>query len=271
MTDEQPVVDSGLACLVMLARFHNVAASAEQLTHEYAEDGRLFGRAEMLLAAKKLGLKTKLARSSLSRLSLTPLPAVATDSDGSFFIIARLDGGKALIHDPRVQRPEMLSSDDLEARWTGELILIRSEASLAGDLARFDFSWFIPAIVKYRKLLGEVLLVSFVLQIFALLTPLFFQVVMDKVLVHRGLSTLDVIAIGLLGIMFFETLLSGLRSYVLAHTAWSTESYRVSPAMLSKTNVWGWFTAQGYSSSRTAFRWAKTRFRCRQVWPCGQR
>ncbi len=212
-------LDTGLATLVMLARFHNVAASPEQLSHEFAEDGRRFGCAELLLAARKLGLKAKSARSSIARLSHTPLPAIATTEDGRFFIIARLDDGKALIHDPQAQRPEVLSFDDLEARWTGELILIRSEASLAGDLARFDFSWFIPAIVKYRKLLGEVLLVSFVLQIFALLTPLFFQVVMDKVLVHRGLTTLDVIAIGLLGIMIFETLLSGLRSYVFAHTA----------------------------------------------------
>ncbi|MDP1902697.1 MAG: ABC transporter transmembrane domain-containing protein, partial [Pseudomonadota bacterium] len=78
--------------------------------------------------------------------------------------------------------------------------------------------WFIPAIVKYRKLLGEILLVSFALQLFALVTPLFFQVVMDKVLVHRGLSTLDVIAVGLFAVMVFETLLSGLRSYVFAHT-----------------------------------------------------
>ncbi|WP_277225631.1 ABC transporter transmembrane domain-containing protein, partial [Pseudomonas indica] len=205
--------------LVMLARFHNVAASPEQLTHEFAEDGRRFGKAELLLSAKKLGLKAKPARSTLARLSHTPLPAIAADGEGRFFIIARLDDGQALIHDPRAQRPEVLSFEDLEARWTGELVLIRSEASLAGELSKFDFTWFIPAIVKYRKLLGEVLLVSFVLQIFALLTPLFFQVVMDKVLVHRGLSTLDVIAIGLLGIMLFETLLSGLRSYVFAHTA----------------------------------------------------
>ncbi|SER39995.1 ATP-binding cassette, subfamily B, HlyB/CyaB, partial [Pseudomonas cuatrocienegasensis] len=212
-------LDTGLACLVMLARFHNVAASAEQLAHEYAEDGRTFGKVELLLAAKKLGLKAKSARSSLGRLSQTPLPAIACDQDGRFFIIARLDDDKALIHDPAAQRPEVLSHEALQQRWSGELILIRSEASVAGELSRFDFTWFIPAIVKYRKLLGEVLLVSFVLQIFALLTPLFFQVVMDKVLVHRGLSTLDVIAIGLLGIMIFETLLSGLRSYVFAHTA----------------------------------------------------
>ncbi|MBB1520841.1 type I secretion system permease/ATPase [Aquipseudomonas guryensis] len=215
----QPEVDSGLACLVMLARFHNVAASPEQLAHEFAEDGRPFGRPELLLAAKQLGLKAKSVRSKLERLAHVPLPAIATAHDGRFFIIARLDDGKALIHDPQAQRPEVLSFEELEQRWTGELLLIRSESSLAGELSKFDFTWFIPAIVKYRKLLGEVLLVSFVLQIFALLTPLFFQVVMDKVLVHRGLSTLDVIAIGLLGIMLFETALSGLRSYVFAHTA----------------------------------------------------
>jgi len=216
---DSPALDTGLACLVMLARFHNLAASPEQLAHEFAEDGRAFGRGELLLAAKKLGLKAKSARSKPERLTHTPLPAIAASVDGRFFIIARIDDGKALIHDPQSQRPEVLGFEELEARWTGELIMIRSEASLAGELSKFDFTWFIPAIVKYRKLLGEVLLVSFVLQIFALLTPLFFQVVMDKVLVHRGLSTLDVIAIGLLGIMLFETALSGLRSYVFAHTA----------------------------------------------------
>lgn len=215
----QPELDTGLACLVMLARIHNVAASAEQLSHEHAEDGRLFGRTELLLAAKQLGLRAKITRCSLARLTHTPLPAIATANDGRFFIIARLDEGKVLIHDPQAQRPEVLTFDELRARWAGELILLQSQASVAGDLARFDFSWFIPAIVKYRKLLSEVLLVSLVLNIFALLTPLFFQVVMDKVLVHRGLSTLDVIALGLLAIMIFETLLSGLRSYVFAHTA----------------------------------------------------
>lgn len=211
--------DTGLMCLVMLARFHNIAASAEQLAHEFTPPGDKFGSAELLLAARKLGLKAKSVHSRPERLAHTPLPAIARAQDGHYFIIARFDQGKALIQDTREHRPEVLELEALAARWSGELLLLRSEASQAADLARFDFTWFIPAIVKYRKLLGEVLLASFVLQIFALLTPLFFQVVMDKVLVHRGLSTLDVLAVGLLGIMLFETLLSGLRSYVFTHTA----------------------------------------------------
>jgi subfamily B ATP-binding cassette protein HlyB/CyaB len=213
------VVDTGLTCLVMLARFHNVAVSAEQLSHEYVSQGQPFGKAEILLASRKLALKAKAIKTTIERLVQTPLPAIACASDGRFFIIARLDQDKILIHNPESLRPEVLSADQLLGMWQGELILLSSQASQAAELAKFDFTWFIPSIVKYRKLLGEVLLVSFVLQIFSLLTPLFFQVVMDKVLVHHGLTTLDVIAVGLLGIMLFETALSGLRTYVFAHTA----------------------------------------------------
>ena len=213
------VVDTGLACLVMLARFHNLAVSPEQLTHEYLDSDQQFTAAQLLLAAQQLGLKAKAVQSAVDRLAHVPLPAIARSTDGQFFIIARREPGQVLIHDPCQQRPEALSLEALAARWSGELILIRSKAALVRESSKFDFTWFIPAIVKYRALLGEVLLVSFVLQIFALLTPLFFQVVMDKVLVHRGLTTLDVIAVGLLGILLFESALSGLRTYVFAHTA----------------------------------------------------
>jgi len=213
-----PTSDSGLACLVMLARFHQIAADPEHLAHQFKVSAEDFGRTEILLAAKQLGLQAKPVKTSIDRLDRTPLPAMAVARDGSFFILARSDADKMLIHDPRAERPQIVSRDELLTRWGGELILFTSRASMTGELAKFDFSWFIPAVVKYRRLLGEVLLVSFVLNLFALVTPLFFQVVMDKVLVHRGLTTLDVIAIGLLVVSVFEVVLSGLRSYVFAHT-----------------------------------------------------
>lgn len=210
--------DSGLACLVMLARFHQIATDPDQLAHQFKVGGAPFGMAEILLAAKHLGLRAKTVRTSIGRLDRTPLPAIAADRAGGYFIIARSDGDKALIHDPQAERPQVASHDELALRWNGELLLFASRASLTGDLAKFDFTWFVPAIVKYRRLLGEVLLVSFVLQFFALITPLFFQVVMDKVLVHRGFTTLDVIAIGLTVVVVFEVCLTALRSYVFAHT-----------------------------------------------------
>jgi subfamily B ATP-binding cassette protein HlyB/CyaB len=91
-------------------------------------------------------------------------------------------------------------------------------ASLADVARRFDFTWFLQAMHKYRRLLGEVLIASFFLQLFALVTPLFFQVVTDKVPTHRGFTTLDVLVVGLIAVTVFETILGALRTYVFAHT-----------------------------------------------------
>lgn len=81
-----PIMDTGLACLIMLARFHNLAASAEQLSHEFSVDKQVFAQAELLLAARKLGLKAKVVRTSLTRLGSTPLPAIAIDREGRFLL-----------------------------------------------------------------------------------------------------------------------------------------------------------------------------------------
>lgn len=214
--------DTGLACLVLLGRLHGVAAEPEQLAHEFAT-GEPFGVSEILLAAKQLGLKAKEARSDISRIDKLPLPAIAIreDSEGrpGFFVLARVEGEQVLIQDPAAARPETLSLTELQARWTGRVLLFASRASARAELSRFDFTWFIPAIIKYRALLTEVLLVSFVLQLFGLVTPLFFQVVMDKVLVHRGFATLDVIGVGFLAVILFDVALTTLRGYVFAHTA----------------------------------------------------
>lgn len=210
--------DSGLICLAMLARLHGVAVDPDHLAHVHRSNGQAMNKTDMLLAAKQLGLQAKIVAIKLDRLEKTPLPAIAVGRDGRFFIIARAEAKQVLIQDPAVNRPESLAIDVLTARWDGELMLFTSRATFANEMSKFDFTWFIPAIVKYRKLLSEVLLVSLVLQCFALVTPLFFQVVMDKVLVHRGFTTLDVIAAGLIGVVIFEVALNALRSYVFAHT-----------------------------------------------------
>lgn len=174
---------------------------------------------DLLFAARHLGLKAKLSRTSTDRLSLTPLPALALLRDGRTVVLAQCDGQRVLLQDPSGQlqggRPVIEPLVAFAEQWTGELVLVTSRASVAGELAKFDFSWFIPSLVKYRKLFGEVLLVSLFLQLFALISPLFFQVVMDKVLVHNGLTTLDVLVIGLLVVVVFESVLTALRTYVV--------------------------------------------------------
>jgi subfamily B ATP-binding cassette protein HlyB/CyaB len=112
----------------------------------------------------------------------------------------------------------MMTRAELEAVWDGRLVLMARRARLTDLGRRFDITWFLGAVHKYRGLLGEVLVASFFLQIFALISPLFFQVVIDKVLVHRSMSTLDVLVVGLVAIAVFETVLGVLRTYLFSHT-----------------------------------------------------
>ena len=203
---------------MLVARLHGIAVDADQLRHEQRTQSGNFQTKDLLAAAGRIGLKAKATKFSRDRLASTPFPAIAADRAGRFFVVARVQEQRVLIHDPAVGRPETWPHSRLEERDVHEVILVTSRASIIGELRRFDVSWFIPAIVKYRHLLGEVLVVSLFLQFFALATPLFFQVVMDKVLVHRAFSTLDVIACGLLLMVVFEVTLSALRSYIFAHT-----------------------------------------------------
>jgi len=212
----QGVPGSGIDALILILRFHELAVDPAQVRHQFA--GAPFGIAEILRCAKELKLKARAVVADWRRLAKVPLPALAECRDGSFLVLARLVDDKALIQDPAVGRPQLLSRSELEARWNGRLVLIARRASL-GDLARkFDVTWFIQAIYKYRWILSEVLVVSFFLQLFALVTPIFFQVVIDKVLVHRGLTTLDVLIIGLMTVSIFEFGLGALRTYVFSHT-----------------------------------------------------
>ena len=205
-------------CLLILARFYDLPADGSQLRHQFAQSGQPLSDTELLRAAKHLGLKAGLLKTQWSKLPGTPLPAVAKRMDGRYVVLAKIDGDKALIQDPAEARPLVLSREQFESAWTGELLLFTKRANLRLQDLKFDFTWFIPAIVKYRKLLGEVLVASFFLQLFALLTPLFTQVVIDKVLVHKGFTTLHVLAIGMITLAVFEAILGGLRTYLFAHT-----------------------------------------------------
>ena len=212
-----------------MAALHGIAADEAQLRHQHGREP--FDLQRLLLAAQQLGLNARAVRQDPRRLARAPLPAVARDAAGRFFVVARIEGAAAMPAGTElpgstrvlIQRagepPAVIALEELLRTWTGELILFTSKASFSGQMAKFDFTWFIPAVVKYRRLLAEILLISLVLQLIGLATPLFFQVVMDKVLVNHAMQTLNVIAIGLICAMVFEALLSGIRTWVFAHTS----------------------------------------------------
>ena len=183
-----PTLLHALQALALVARLHHVAREPSTLAHQLGKAPHApLAIDDLLLVAKQLGLRAKRTAVSHERLLLTPLPALALMKDGSIAVLAQCDRQRVLLQrftNGAEPRPIIEPLPTFIDAWAGDLILITSRASLAGELAKFDFSWFVPSLVKHRRLIGEVLAVSAFLQLFALVSPLFFQVVMDKVLVQ---------------------------------------------------------------------------------------
>jgi subfamily B ATP-binding cassette protein HlyB/CyaB len=209
-------VDPGLSSLVLLMRILGIAADAAQISHQLGV--KKIGVTEMLLVARRMKLKAKARTTTFERLAVTPLPGIAVLKDGGFTLLAKADDKKVLLQMPGAARPVLMQREEFERIWTGQLVLMVRRGSLLHLARRFDISWFMGAIYKYRRIFAEVLIASFFIQIFALISPLIFQVVIDKVLVHQSMSTLDVLAIALIAIAFFECVLSILRTWLFAHT-----------------------------------------------------
>src|SRR6202048_2708611 len=214
---EAPTPDeSGPRALVTLLRCHGIAAEPVQIRHQMGT--ARIGVADMLRCAKSFGLKARVQKTNWTRLAVTPLPGIAGLRGGGFLVLRELVDDKLLVQRPTIAQPVTMTQAELEAIWDGDVVLMARRASLTDLSRRFDISWFLGAVHKYRRLLGEVLIASFFLQVFGVISPLFFQVVIDKVLVHQSMSTLDVLVAGLVSLTLFEAVLGTLRTYVFAHT-----------------------------------------------------
>ena len=144
--------DPGLEALVTLLHVRGVAADRGQIRHRLGT--HKIGAAEMLRCAKDLGLKARAYRTDWSRLARTPLPAIAALRDGGFMVVAKAGEDKVLVQSPQGSRPALMTRAELLAVWDGELILMTRRAGLSDVTSRFDITWFLGAIHKYRYLLS---------------------------------------------------------------------------------------------------------------------
>lgn len=221
--------DEALASFVLLAQFLGTPADPSQIHHDRGQGDRPYDFADLTRIAKRIGLMARAKHSSVGDLPKLPLPALVRLRDGGTAILLKVDdsndsGVRHMILQSQNHRPEIWTESDVTERFAlegdeVELLLMTSREHITGQKRAFDISWFIPALVKYRKPLRDVLIGSFFLQLVGLATPIFFQLVIDKVLVHQSMTTLDVLAIGLTAILIFETMLSGLRNWLFAHTS----------------------------------------------------
>lgn len=188
--------------------------------HAWPADGT--DSAAMVQSLQSLGLKVKHHQTPPQKLIDGPWPALARGVDGQWFLIGHASQDGVVVQAASQTSPQpMFWSQFAGLIAAGKLEWITAQAPVtATDNGKpgFGVGWFITSLSQYKQILGEVLLASFFVQVFALLTPLIFQVVIDKVLTHRSMTTLDVMVIALLGVGLFEVILDGMRHYLFSHT-----------------------------------------------------
>ncbi len=213
--------DAGLMGLSLIAGYFRIAADPAQLKHQLALIGRFANAEDLVRGSNLLGLKSRILKSvRADRLGAIPYPAIMGLRDGGFTALGvGSSKGRVRLIDPVTRIAKDLTVEEASELSSGEVVLIARRLAGAGlDPNTFGFRWFLPSIMRYRKPLMQVVIASLFVQIFALATPIFFQLVVDKVLVHKGFSTLVVLIIGMVTLGLFETILQFLRTYLLSHT-----------------------------------------------------
>ena len=214
--------DPSLACFLLLAKFLGVPADPGQIVHDRGRGDDPFQLEDLARIAKRLALTARIRDAETEDFPKIPLPALAETADGQAVLLLKVEDAsltpRFLVQRGDAARPEIWTSEEMAARASGRLLLMTSREKMVGATRPFDIAWFIPALVRYRGPLRDVLIASFFLQLMGLVSPIFFQLVIDKVLVHQSMTTLDVLAFGLATVLIFETLMSGLRNWLFAHT-----------------------------------------------------
>lgn len=214
-------IDSGLQALCGIAAYYRVQADPVLIRRELALRQEACGSEDIVRAAQLLGLKARLIKFlTKTRLAALPTPTILRVRTGAYEVFSGLaPSGEFRLVDPITRRDRTLTLDRLFEEAGDEAILVSRKFGGAGvNPQTFSLKWFLPSIWRYRRPLTHVVVASFFVQIFALVTPLFFQVVIDKVLSHKGYDTLFVLVGGLAVIGMFDVVLQYLRTYALSHT-----------------------------------------------------
>ena len=214
-------VDTALSCLVYIAAHFSIPADMRQLERAYILDENPVDTITLLGAARDIGLKARrFEKAAVEQLIRMPKPAIVHLSNGNYVTVLGADAERIAIYDPLAENPQFATKLDVFIRnWTGEIILFAKRFQLEKKKeTSFGFSWFIPVVTKYKGFLGQVLFVSLLLQLLGLLAPLFTQNIIDRVLVHHSVNTMDVLIGGMILVALFQNWIMALRSYLFVNT-----------------------------------------------------
>jgi len=208
-----------IQCLAAVAQHHRLPINPERLIEDYALVGEEPSVASVLRIATDIGLKARVDQLSWDSLLAQGgvFPVIARMEDGNCVIVMAAtpnEGGQVAILNPLADNPTavlMLGQDKFCTQWKGEVFFMKRVFTATEVSQPFGFRWFVPEILKQKTALRDIALAAMAMHLLGLASPMFFQLVIDKVLVHQSLSTLWVLGIGVVIALIFDSLLGFLR------------------------------------------------------------
>ena len=209
---------TSIQCLTAIAQHHGLQINPERLINEYALGAQEPGTLVLLRMAADIGLKAKVEQLSwkglLAQGGVFPLIACMNDGTAMIVVGMRADaGGRIALLDPSAAQAVVVLEDETSfcARWAGQVILVKREHKITDPDQRFGFTWFIPEILKQKAAFRDIFIAALAMHFLSLASPIFFQLVIDKVLTHQSETTLWVLAAGIVLALAFDSIFGYLR------------------------------------------------------------
>lgn len=213
-------MQTGLIAFEIIAGINRIGIDLRSIIRKYGINDEEIELNELLRIMKDFEFKAKVKQESIDRvIESYPIPAVIIKKDNTYDVLLKADKNnkKVLIFSIKENLTKDISFEELENLCDNKFIILTHK--MINSQIVFGFKWFFNEILVYKQVISEVMLGSFIVQLFGLVTPLFTQVILDKVIVHRSIMTLDVLAVGFVIVMIFELLLNFSRKYIFLHTA----------------------------------------------------
>ncbi|TYQ05638.1 UNVERIFIED_ORG: ATP-binding cassette subfamily B protein [Zoogloea ramigera] len=219
MQDKFP--HTAVQCLTAIAQHHGLQINPERLIDEYALRAEEPGNGMLLRMASEIGLKAKADKLTWSRLLAQGgvFPLMARLISGNMVIIVGVKPGEdgapdqVAVLNPALANATviMVARAEFEQRWQGEVLFVKREHKFTDPHQPFGLRWFIPEILRQKAAFRDIFIAAIAMQILALASPIFFQLVIDKVLTHQSVTTLQVLAVGITMALVFDALFGFLR------------------------------------------------------------
>ncbi len=202
---------------LLITRMMNMEIGYDDLVHKIGTEDEILQEDIVYIANEYYALKTKSVHLKFEKLAKNPLPSIIKLKEGRYTILFSIDEDKGEIYDFNESKKISVSLEELEKIYDGSMILISKSDTSTTSISNFGLTWFIKSFFKQDRLIYHVLFAAFIIQIFALVTPLFTMIIIDKVFSSSGNSTLEVLIIGLFVISIFDFILGFSRKHLLSH------------------------------------------------------